>query len=162
MQYSSREFHFTVIYGRRRIGKTEIIKQFVKDKNAIYFMATESSGEKNLELLSKIVLEHSETKFKFGKFESYEALFDFLAEFSKHERLVFVIDEYPYLAEAYPEISSIIQKFCDHNWKETMLQFVLCGSSMSFMENQVLGLKSGSLSIWWGKYFPLVSSFDIG
>jgi len=141
-QYSSHDFHFTVIYGRRRIGKTEMIKQFVKNKNVIYFMAMESSGEKNLELLSKIVLEHSETKFKFGKFESYEALFDFLAELSKQERLVFVIDEFPYLAEAYPEISSIIQKYCDHDWKETMLQFVLCGSSMSFMENQVLGLRS--------------------
>ena len=141
-QYSSHDFHFTVIYGRRRIGKTEMIKQFVKDKNAIYFMATESSGEKNLELLSKIVLEHSETKFKFGKFDSYEALFDFLAELSKDERLVFIIDEFPYLAEAYPEISSVIQKYCDHTWKETMLQFVLCGSSMSFMENQVLGLRS--------------------
>lgn len=141
-QYSSNDFQFTVIYGRRRIGKTELIKQFMKDKNAIYFMATESSGDKNLELLSKVVLQHSGTKFRFGKFESYETLFDFIAEVSRHERLVFVIDEYPYLAEAYPEISSMIQKYCDHFWKDTMLQLILCGSSMSFMENQVLGLKS--------------------
>lgn len=141
-QYSSNDFHFTVIYGRRRIGKTELIKQFIMDKNSIYFMATESSGEKNLELLSMIVLQHSKTKFKFGRFESYEALFDFVSEISADERVVLVIDEFPYLAEAYPEISSILQKYCDNQWKDTRLQLILCGSSMSFMESQVLGVKS--------------------
>jgi AAA+ ATPase superfamily predicted ATPase len=141
-QYLSSDFHFTVIYGRRRIGKTELIRQFMKDKKVIYFMAMESSGEMNLEHLSKIVLADADPKFRSTTFDSYEALFDYVAEAARNERLVFVIDEFPYLAQTFPEISSIIQKYCDHIWKDTMLQLILCGSSMSFMENQVLGVKS--------------------
>lgn len=141
-QYNSSDFHFTVIYGRRRIGKTELIRQFIKGKNAVYFMATESSGEKNLEMMSKVILERSGAEFRFNGFSDFEALFDYLAVISKSERLVFVIDEFPYLAEAYPEISSLIQKYCDHEWSDTRLHLILCGSSMSFMENQVLGAKS--------------------
>ncbi|MFH5834729.1 ATP-binding protein [Proteiniclasticum sp. C24MP] len=141
-QYKSSDFHFTVIYGRRRIGKTELIRQYIRDKNAVYYMATETSGEKNLEMLSKLVLEYSGTEFRFNGFSDFEALFDYLTEISKKERLVFVLDEFPYLAAAYPGISSLIQKYCDHNWRNTRLHLILCGSSMSFMENQVLGMKS--------------------
>lgn len=141
-QYNSSNFHFTVIYGRRRIGKTERIRQFIKRKNAIYFMATETSGEKNLEMLSKVILERSGTEFRFNGFSDFEALFDYLAGISKSERMVFVIDEFPYLAASYPEISSLIQKHCDDKWSDTRLHLILCGSSMSFMEKQVLGAKS--------------------
>lgn len=73
---------------------------------------------------------------------SFEALFDSLAEASRDKRLVFVIDEYPYLAAALPEISSILQRYCDHVWQQGQLQLILSGSSMSFMEEQVLGAKS--------------------
>ena len=61
---------------------------------------------------------------------------------SSKERIVFVIDEYPYLAKSYPTISSRLQHLIDHTWKDSKLYLILCGSSMSFMENQVLGYQS--------------------
>ncbi|WP_312650961.1 ATP-binding protein [Proteiniclasticum sp.] len=90
-----------MIYGRRRVGKTEMIRQFIKGKNSVYYMATESSGEKNMEMLSKLILKHSATEFRFSGFSDFEVLFDYLAEISKSERMVFVIDEFPYLAAGY-------------------------------------------------------------
>ena len=141
-QYESDHFEFTVIYGRRRIGKTELLKQYIKSRNAVYYMALESNATTNLELLSNRIHEHTGQTIAYAPFQNYEALFTYLTALSKRERIVFAIDEYPYLAQAYPEISSIIQKYCDNDWKDTKLHLILCGSSMSFMENQILGVKS--------------------
>ena len=58
------------------------------------------------------------------------------------ERYIIAIDEFPYLAASYPVISSLLQKHIDHCWKNSNLFLILCGSSMSFMEEQVLGYKS--------------------
>lgn len=140
--YASGTFQFTVIYGRRRIGKTSLILKYIEGKNAIYFMALESGGALNLEGMSRVVhrfLGHSEN---LPAYRNYEDLFLDLASYAKDHSLIFVIDEYPYLAEANPELSSLIQRFCDHEWKTTKLHLILCGSSMSFMETQVLGVKS--------------------
>ena len=141
-QYDSGKFEFTVLYGRRRIGKTELLKQYIQGKAAIYYVAIESNEQTNLELLSKSVHQYSRKEQGYAPFSDYMALFDHFTELAKNQRLILVIDEYPYLAEAYPEISSLIQKYCDNQWQETKLHLILCGSSMSFMENQVLGAKS--------------------
>ena len=65
-----------------------------------------------------------------------------IAELAKTQRLIWVIDEYPYLAQAERGISSLLQNFLDHQFRETGLFLILCGSSMSFMEKQVLGYQS--------------------
>lgn len=67
---------------------------------------------------------------------------DEITALSKDNRIVFVIDEYPYLAKAKPAISAMLQHMIDHKWKNTRLYLILCGSFMSFMENQVLGQES--------------------
>lgn len=141
-EFHKKRFAFTVLYGRRRIGKTELLKRYIEDKNAIYYMAVESTHTTNLELMSKAMHLHSGKSDTYAPFQSYMALFDALTQLSKKDRLIFVIDEYPYLAQTYPEISSLIQQYCDHQWKDTLLHLILCGSSMSFMESQVLGTKS--------------------
>jgi len=69
-------------------------------------------------------------------------LFDYFIEESGDDKTVLFIDEFPYLAACYPPISSIIQKYCDNKFLNTNITLILCGSSMSFMENQVLGYKS--------------------
>ena len=141
-QYQSNQFEFTVLYGRRRIGKTQLLKQFIQDKNAIYYMAIEAGYSTNLDLLSKSIYEHTKQSSYLPSFSDFNQMFHYLTELSRNERIIFIIDEYPYLAQSMPEISSIIQKFCDHEWKDTKLHLILCGSSMSFMETQVLGIKS--------------------
>lgn len=76
------------------------------------------------------------------EFSSYDAALNELTSLSKEKRIVFVIDEYPYLAKAKPAISAMLQHIIDHRWAESRMFLILCGSSMSFMENQVLGKES--------------------
>ena len=73
------------------------------------------------------------------EFRSYDAALDELTALSKDKRIVFVIDEYPYLAKAKPAISAMLQHIIDHKWTESRMYLILCGSSMSFMESQVPG-----------------------
>lgn len=141
--YDSDKFEFAVFYGRRRVGKTTLIRQFCKGKNAIYFVAREASGEVNLENFSSDV--YSVTAKEAAQnsyFSNWEKAFDYLYNISINNRIILVIDEYPYLAESYHPISSILQAHIDMKLKDSKLFLILCGSSMSFMEYQVLGYKS--------------------
>lgn len=137
-------FQFPVIYGRRRVGKTRLIREFIKERPSIYFMATEQSDSAQLKAFTQAIKEQYEDKRieLLDSFSDWEVLFSFITDISQDNRLILVIDEYPYLAKAVPEISSILQKYIDHHWKDTQLYFILCGSSMSFMERQVLGYQS--------------------
>ncbi|MCL2159047.1 MAG: ATP-binding protein [Oscillospiraceae bacterium] len=141
--YASEKFECAVIYGRRRIGKTTLIKEFIKGKKAIYFVAREADGAVNLAGFSSDVYALSAKELaKNSFFSSWERAFDYIYHISKHERIVLAIDEYPYLAAGYRPVSSILQAHIDSQFKESKLFLIICGSSMSFMENQVLGYKS--------------------
>lgn len=139
--YASQKFEFTVIYGRRRVGKTFLIQKYIEDKNCIYYMASQT-GALNLQRLSFLVNQ----KLGLGDYGpvylDYFSLFQAVGKLAEKERLILVIDEFPYLAESDPGISSVIQTMCDHDWQGTKLHLILCGSSMSFMERQVLSAKS--------------------
>lgn len=75
-------------------------------------------------------------------FQSFQAALDAVYNLAKEKRIILVIDEYPYLAESYKSFSSLLQQYIDSKYKNSKLFLILCGSSMSFMENQVLGYKS--------------------
>lgn len=141
--YLSDKLEVAIIYGRRRVGKTTLINEFCKDKRTVFFAAQESSARQNLETLSGAILESS-GKESAGSvtYRSFPDAFIKIAEMAKAERLIWVIDEYPYLAQADRGVSSLLQNYLDHQFKGTKLFLILCGSSMSFMENQVLGYKS--------------------
>ena len=141
-RYNSGRFEFLPIYGRRRVGKTALIKEFIKDKRSIFFTATESGENQNLRGLSAAIVETVSGVVADISYSGFESAFKVVYEYAKREKLVFVIDEYPYLAESCTAISSVLQVFIDHKLKETDLFIILCGSSMSFMEYQVLGYKS--------------------
>ena len=85
-------------------------------------------------------------------FQSFEAALDQITRMAEKERLVFVIDDYPYLAKANKSISSRLQHIIDHTWKNGQLYLILCGSSMSFMEYQVLGYESPLYGRRTGQY----------
>ena len=141
-RFNSGRFEFIPIYGRRRVGKTALIREFVKDKKAVFFTATESGGNRNLRGLSSAIYETASGVQANLTYSDYEAALDAVFDIAVKEKLVFVIDEYPYLAESYSAVSSILQMYIDQKYKDTDLFLILCGSSMSFMENQVLGYKS--------------------
>lgn len=141
--YQENDFQFTVIYGRRRIGKTSLINEFLKDKKSIYYVALEENAEDNLKRFSDAIsiLKNTDQGGK-EKFANFEECFKEITHLAQKQRVILVIDEFPYLAKAYPTISSMLQSYIDHEFKETNLFLILCGSSMSFMERQVLGYQS--------------------
>jgi AAA+ ATPase superfamily predicted ATPase len=125
------------------VGKTTLIKEFIKNKKAIYFVAREADGIVNLNVFSGDV--YSVTARDLAKnafFSDWERAFDYIYQISKDNRIILAIDEYPFLAGGYRPVSSILQAHIDARFKESKLFLILCGSSMSFMENQVLGYKS--------------------
>ena len=132
-----------IIYGRRRVGKTALINEFVKDKPVIYFPALNTSARDNLTALSKAIWSflHPDAA-EAPVYASFDAAFTEITRIAKKERIVFVIDEFPYLSKADDSIPSRLQHLLDHNWKDSKLYLILCGSSLSFMEKEVLSIKS--------------------
>lgn len=144
-RYVADRFECVVIYGRRRVGKTALINEFCKDKPVIFFSALNATAQENLEALSGVVYayQHPESDPSAAPiYPSMDAIFQEITRLSERERLIFVIDEYPYLAKADPSVSSRLQHIIDHIWQNGKLFLILCGSSMSFMEYQVLGYES--------------------
>lgn len=142
-RYQYTDFECVIIYGRRRVGKTALINEFCKDKPTIYFSALNATAPENLRTLSNSIHQYERPDAaSTAEFQSYEDAFDEISKLSAEERVVFVIDEYPYLAKSKPAVSSMLQHLIDHVWSEGRLFLILCGSSMSFMEYQVLGYES--------------------
>ena len=132
----------TVIYGRRRIGKSTLITEFVKDKKTIFYTATKVGKNRNLELFSKQVLDLLMPGVEDVSFHTTEAVFDFIDRSIGDNKVVLVIDELPYWAERDDALLSILQKYIDTVWKDKNLKIILCGSALSFMEKKVLSEKS--------------------
>ena len=150
--HNSDDFQFTVLYGKRRIGKTTLIKQFLLDKDAIYFVGIESNekleflGDSILEFVSSIYLYNNYPNLKknvpVSYFSSYQDALDYVFCLSKEKRIILVIDEYPYVARVSKSLSSTLQFLIDKYKDNSKLMLILCGSSMSYMEDEVLAYKS--------------------
>ena len=141
--YASDRFQCVVMYGRRRVGKTALISEFIKDKKTVYFTGQETSAKDNLESLSQSIFTLSNdfiasTPVFTGFNEALETVFNI----AQNRRIILAIDEYPYLENSYPGISSLLQILIDKHKDSSKLFIILCGSSLSFMENQVFGHKS--------------------
>jgi len=140
--YNRKGFQFPVIYGRRRVGKTTLINEFCKGKKTIYFVAVQSTAKENLAILSAQILAALAPDAPKNPFSSFRDAIDYVFERAKNERVILAIDEYPYLAGSDKSVSSILQAAIDKYQEDSQLFLILCGSSMSFMEKQVLGHKS--------------------
>jgi len=170
--YDTPGFQMAVVYGRRRIGKTSLLNEFIKGKNSLYFPAEEVNDMLNLKKLSGLFAE----KIGISPSPTYENWRDILSAICNkynENRLVFIIDEYPYAANASGSLSSILQHLIDYEYKNTNIFLILCGSSVSFMENHVLGeksplfgrrtgqLKLGPLDYYdAAKFYPNISAAD--
>ena len=139
--YNTGSFEFLVLYGRRRVGKTSLLREFRKDKNAIFFSAQEKNDSLNLADFSKAVQMHFDGNF-FGSFDSWQNVFEYIGSRVKEERLLIIIDEFPFIATTNASVKSILQHTIDHSWKGKNIFLILCGSSVSFMEKEVMGYKS--------------------
>jgi hypothetical protein len=141
-KWLEKKSNFVVIYGKRRVGKTELIKQFIKNKNAIYFLADKRTTRDQLRELGQLVGEHfnDDLLVKNG-FNEWLDVFVYLKKNVK-EPFVFAIDEYPYLMETDKATSSVFQKGLDQYLKDSPVMLILSGSSIAMMEDQVLSYKA--------------------
>jgi AAA+ ATPase superfamily predicted ATPase len=140
--YAGERFEFFCIYGRRRVGKTELIKAFIKGKKTIFFTGLEDTKQVNLADFSYAVRESLYGVKSKAAYADFREAFADIFEYARAEKLVLVIDEYPYLAKSCPGVFSLLQVEIDHRLKDTNMFIILCGSSMSFMERQVMGHES--------------------
>ena len=141
--YNSGVFQCVIVYGRRRIGKTALITEFTKDKETIFFTGQETNARENLESLSNsIFAQNQDFSAVSPTFSSYREGLEAVFSLAEKRRIILIIDEYPYLAASYKGISSLLQVCIDRYKHSSKLFLILCGSSLSFMENQVLGYQS--------------------
>ena len=142
-RYEKDKTELIIIYGRRRVGKTALINEFVKDKPVIYFPALNTTAKDNLAALSKAICAYlNPNAVSAPLYGSFDDAFAEITRIAQTKRVVFVIDEFPYLAKADSSIPSRLQHLLDREWKDSKLYLILCGSSMSFMEKEVLSQKS--------------------
>ncbi len=152
--YGEDKFHFIPVYGRRRIGKTRLIQEFIKDKPAIYFLADSVAENEQLRNLGKEAgAFFNDPLLSSRGFDDWYQFFEYIKGHAK-ERMLLVIDEFPYLVNSNKAISSIFQKGIDQYLKGTNLFLVLMGSSIGMMEKEVLfqkaplyGRRTGSLEV---------------
>jgi hypothetical protein len=132
-----------VLYGRRRVGKTELLQRFCGGRRAVYFLAAQVRDRDNLRALRHTIAEELGDPLAADvEFPDWTAALGFLAERAAGERLVVVLDEFPYLCEGNKSVPSQIQRFWDTRGKHSSLMLVLCGSQVSFMEKEVLAERS--------------------
>ncbi len=142
-RYASGKAEFFVLYGRRRVGKTELLARFCENKRAIFFVSDLGS-----EVSLRTALSAAVNTVLFGPhqmnavYSSWEDLFLALAQAAQTERLVVVLDEFPYLVTAHPPLATILQRVWDQTLKNSQIMLILCGSYIGMMEAAVLGYQS--------------------
>lgn len=140
--YHKNGFAMSVIYGRRRIGKSTLIAKFIENKKAIFYTAMKVGKDRNKDLFAKQVTAILDPTLENITFPSVEDVFDFITAKISEERLIIVIDELPYWAEKDEALLSILQVYIDTKWSDKNLMLILCGSALSFMEKKILSEKS--------------------
>ncbi len=132
-----------VIYGRRRVGKTTLIKEFIKGKHAFYFLAS-----KEVEPLCRRrfshVLARGMNNPRIGQviYEDWETLFEMVADYKPEEKKIIIIDEFPYLVKTNPAFPSIMQYVWDEILKDKNIMLILCGSLISMMKKHTMSSDS--------------------
>jgi AAA+ ATPase superfamily predicted ATPase len=140
-KWQENKAQFIVLWGKRRVGKTELVKQFIKDKPDVYFLSESTSDKEQLLRFSRALGEFfQEPLLTTRGFTEWEEIFSYVSQ--KKKRFVLVIDEFPYLMVSNPAISSLFQKAWDEYWSQSEIFLILLGSSISMMENEVLGYRS--------------------
>ncbi len=140
--YQSNKFEFAVVYGRRRVGKTALINEFLENKPAIYFTGVESNEHQNLRNFSQSIADYRGDILSNAVFPSFQDALTAVFEHSQKERLVLFMDEYPYVAHASESLASTLQYLIDQYKETSKLMLILCGSSMTYIEDKVLSYKS--------------------
>jgi len=132
-----------VLYGRRRTGKSALLREWCRDKAHVYFLASQVREPDNLDQFREALLEaRPDPLLASMRFTSWDVALTYIAQVARNERFVVVLDEFPYLCQDNPALPSILQRWWDTVGKETQVFLVLCGSHVGFMESEVLAERS--------------------
>ncbi len=142
-EYQRRGSALVVLYGRRRVGKTTLISQFIRDKKALFFLASEESEVQNrlafkdkaAEFINSDLLRNADVK-------SWDVIFRAIIETPFESKPVIVIDEFQYIGKSNPAFPSVFQRIWEENLKHCPVMVILCGSLISMMESQTLAYHS--------------------
>lgn len=132
-----------VLYGRRRVGKTTLISEFIRDKKALFFLASEESESQNrlafqqkaADFLNSNLLKNVEVK-------SWDVLFRAIMDTHFDSKPVIVLDEFQYLGRSNPAFPSVFQRIWEEILKDRQVMVILCGSLISMMQSQTLAYDS--------------------
>lgn len=167
-EYNKKDSSFIVVYGRRRIGKTALLSEFIKNKDALFFLATEESETENRNAFTKKVAEYTNNQLlENAKISDWETLFTYLASFEPNKRKLIIIDEFQYIGKSNPTFISRLQKIWDTVLKNSDIMLILCGSLINMMYDQTLsyssplyGRRTGQLKMkqisfkYYNEFFP--------
>ena len=138
-----RDSSFVGIYGRRRVGKTTLFKEFLKEKTAFYFLATEELESQSMKRLAGVVARTTKnTLLQKAVFTDWVDLFQVIADYKPEEKNVLGIDESPYLVKINSAFPSILQNVWDEILKDSNVMLILSGSFISMMQKHALSYDS--------------------
>ncbi len=172
-EYGKSESSFVVIYGRRRTGKTSLISEFIKNKNAIYYLATEESEKVNMQSFATLSAEFI-GNFLLANANDWETVFKEILKYNPNEKTVIVIDEFQNIGKSNPAFISRFQRIWDTILKEQNVMLILCGSLIKMMHDQVLnensplyGRRTGQIKLkqipfrYYKEFFPNFSTAQL-
>ena len=137
-EYQCNTSSLVILYGRRRVGKTALITEFIKNKKAVYFLATEENETQNRIDFKNIIAEQiNNVLLKNANIDNWDIIFKIWLQ-SDTEKKILVIDEFQYIGKSNRAFPSIFQKIWDTMLKDSNVMVILCGSLISMMESQTL------------------------
>ena len=142
-EYTHDSFRFTVLYGRRRVGKTTLLKKYIAQKDAIYFLVTLENENIILARFQAIVADFFDDEFlREAVFSDITQLFKYIASKELQTKLIIIIDEFQYLAKINKATPSQFQYIIDEILANRNIHLILCGSIISMMYEQTLSYSS--------------------
>lgn len=143
-EYSNNKANFIVIYGRRRIGKTRLIEEFIKNKKTIYYLASQEADFQQIQEFKNLIYDQLKDDFlKENRFESWPLLFSYLEKiWPKNEKIILAIDEITYIIKQNPSFTSYLQKFWDNFLSKTNTTLILSGSLVGLLIESILSHNS--------------------
>lgn len=142
-EYDRKGSSLVILYGRRRVGKTTLISEFIKDKEALFFLASEESEVQNRNVFKDKVADFTgNSLLKNAEVKSWDVIFKAVIDTEFERKPVVVIDEFQYIGKSNPAFPSIFQRIWEELLKNKSIMVILCGSLISMMESQTLSYNS--------------------
>lgn len=167
-EYARDGSSLVILYGRRRVGKTSLITNFINGKNALFFLASEESELQNRESFKQRAADFINSDLlRHATISSWDAIFRAIMDTKFEKKPIIVIDEFQYIGRSNPAFPSIFQRIWEEILKDKPVMVILCGSLISMMESQTLnydsplyGRRTAQIRLkqipfrYYGQFFP--------